>query len=55
VGDHTPPAASSPPLEGITVLDLATFVAAPFCSTLLGEFGADVLKVERPATGDDLH
>jgi len=52
VSDHTPPAAS--PLEGVTVLDLATFVAAPFCSTLLGEFGADVLKVERPGTGDDL-
>ena len=28
-------------LEGLTVLDLATFVAAPFCCTLLGEFGAD--------------
>ena len=41
-------------LEGITVLDLATFVAAPFCCTLLGEFGADVIKVERPEIGDDL-
>ena len=54
MADHTPPAASSLPLEGVTVLDLATFVAAPFCSTLLGEFGADVLKVERPGIGDDL-
>ena len=33
-------------LAGLTVLDLATFVAAPFCCTLLGEFGADVIKVE---------
>jgi crotonobetainyl-CoA:carnitine CoA-transferase CaiB-like acyl-CoA transferase len=41
-------------LAGVTVLDLATFVAAPFCCTLLGEFGADVIKVERPETGDDL-
>ncbi|ETX01364.1 MAG: hypothetical protein ETSY2_37360 [Candidatus Entotheonella gemina] len=41
-------------LEGLTVLDLATFVAAPFCCTLLGEFGADVIKVERPEIGDDL-
>ncbi len=41
-------------LEGITVLDLATFVAAPFCGTLLGEFGADVIKVEQPGVGDDL-
>jgi len=36
------------------VLDLATFVAAPFCSTLLGEFGAEVIKVEQPGVGDDL-
>ena len=42
------------PLEGLTALDLATFVAAPFCCTLLGEFGADVIKVEQPGVGDDL-
>ncbi len=41
-------------LDGLTVLDLATFVAAPFCATLLGEFGADVVKVEQPGRGDDL-
>jgi crotonobetainyl-CoA:carnitine CoA-transferase CaiB-like acyl-CoA transferase len=41
-------------LDGLTVLDLATFVAAPFCATLLGEFGADVIKVEQPGRGDDL-
>jgi crotonobetainyl-CoA:carnitine CoA-transferase CaiB-like acyl-CoA transferase len=41
-------------LEGLIVLDLATFVAAPFCSTLLGEFGAEVIKVEQPGPGDDL-
>jgi len=41
-------------LEGLTVLDLATFVAAPFCCTLLGEFGAGVIKVEQPGKGDDL-
>ena len=41
-------------LSDLTVLDLATFVAAPFCSTLLGEFGADVIKVEQPGIGDDL-
>jgi succinyl-CoA:(S)-malate CoA-transferase subunit B len=41
-------------LAGLTVLDLATFVAAPFCGTLLGEFGADVVKVEQPGVGDDL-
>ena len=41
-------------LAGLTVLDLATFVAAPFCCTLLGEFGAEVIKVEQPGRGDDL-
>jgi crotonobetainyl-CoA:carnitine CoA-transferase CaiB-like acyl-CoA transferase len=41
-------------LNGLRVLDLATFVAAPFCCTLLGEFGAEVIKVEQPERGDDL-
>lgn len=41
-------------LDGLRVLDLATFIAAPFCCTLLGEFGAEVVKVERPGDGDDL-
>ena len=41
-------------LQHLTVLDLATFVAAPFCCTLLGEFGAYVIKVEQPGRGDDL-
>src|SRR3970282_1332022 len=41
-------------LAGVTVLDLATFLAAPFCATLLGEFGAEVVKVEQPRVGDDL-
>ncbi len=41
-------------LAGLTVIDLATFVAAPFCSTLLAEFGAEVIKVEQPGIGDDL-
>ena len=40
------------PLDGIRVLDLGNFIAGPFCATVLGEFGAEVLKVERPGTGD---
>ncbi|HEY8477718.1 MAG TPA: CoA transferase [Chloroflexota bacterium] len=42
------------PLAGLRVVDLATFLAAPFCATLLGEFGAEVVKVELPGGGDSL-
>jgi succinyl-CoA:(S)-malate CoA-transferase subunit A/succinyl-CoA:(S)-malate CoA-transferase subunit B len=41
------------PLDGVRVLDLATFIAAPFATTILAEFGAEVIKVEHP-TGDPM-
>jgi crotonobetainyl-CoA:carnitine CoA-transferase CaiB-like acyl-CoA transferase len=41
-------------LDSVRVLDLATYLAAPVCATLLGEFGAEVIKVEQPRVGDDL-
>jgi crotonobetainyl-CoA:carnitine CoA-transferase CaiB-like acyl-CoA transferase len=40
------------PLAGVRVLDVGTRIAAPFCAGLLGEQGADVVKVEQPGTGD---
>ena len=39
-------------LEGIRVLDLGNFITAPYAAMLLGELGADVIKVERPGAGD---
>jgi crotonobetainyl-CoA:carnitine CoA-transferase CaiB-like acyl-CoA transferase len=42
----------SGPLEGLRVLDLGTRIAAPFCAGLLGEMGAEVIKVEQPDGGD---
>ncbi|HSA41314.1 MAG TPA: CoA transferase, partial [Mycobacterium sp.] len=39
-------------LEGVRVLDLATLAAAPLVATYLGEFGADVIKIEQPGSGD---
>ncbi len=41
------------PLEGTRVVDVTTSIAGPFCAEILGALGADVVKVERPDTGDD--
>ncbi|MCY4618324.1 MAG: CaiB/BaiF CoA-transferase family protein [Chloroflexi bacterium] len=44
-----------PPLDGIVVINAGQILAAPHCATMLAEFGADVIKVERPGTGEPNH
>lgn len=42
------------PLAGVRVLELGNYIAAPTAGRILGDFGAEVIKVERPKTGDEL-
>ncbi len=41
------------PLDGVRVIDVTTSIAGPYCAEILAALGADVVKVERPDTGDD--
>lgn len=48
------PAATQQALAGLKVIDISTFIAGPFCAAQLGEFGAEVIKLELPGSGDPL-
>ena len=46
--------AGAGPLAGIKVIELGTLIAGPFCARMLGEFGAEVIKIEAPGGGDQI-
>jgi formyl-CoA transferase len=50
----TETAANNGPLKGLKVVEMGTLIAGPFCGQILGDFGADVVKIEDPKTGDPM-
>ena len=52
--DASAPASAAGPLADLVVIELGTLIAGPFCGQILGDFGADVVKIEDPKTGDPM-
>lgn len=52
--DRAERATAAGPLEGVRVIEMGQLIAGPFCGQLLGDFGADVIKIEAPGAGDPL-
>src|SRR5580658_11240087 len=54
MGSTSSSSGDSGPLAGIRVLELGSFIAGPFAGQLLGDYGAEVIKVETPGEGDPM-
>ena len=52
--NDSPPQTAKLPMSGVRIIDVGTFLAGPYAASILGEFGAEILKVEHPIAGDPM-
>src|SRR5271167_4952125 len=52
--NDSPPQTEKLPMSGVRIIDVGTFLAGPYAASILGEFGAEILKVEHPIAGDPM-